>query len=434
MEKPYAEVQFIETKKTLESSRTEINKFLKDKTLDEQDRVRLTRVLQLTERYQPDRKFEDEKISWWKKYLESAYRSLPSFKRSQKSIENISEKSYLLAEKTISSLRDLRHIDFQLNEKNQFSEEKILNQNRPTEIKSKETLDTSLTLEYEKKNWGVERICLDGIQNHLPSDSKGEHVWVRCLVNDNWISLAEAKQKKNKIEAVRFVDDGVGFDVKNLILLYSTKAGEKESVGQFGEGIKMIAAAALREGLDLEMESQDWRARPTTKEVKIYDTRNKKDQVIRQLSFQVEHFDGDPMIGSRTTFWKPSKLFLDELMQIDKRVLVLRKNYRPAFIGKNGEIVDREPNRLFVKGIYIGDKNTLFSYNFEDMETNRDRNSVIHEDLEKRIIKIVQEISDKQLIKTILRKGILEPDAIESHCYNIEIEHPKACSPVLDWQ
>jgi hypothetical protein len=61
MEKSYFEAQFSETKKSLESSRAEINEFLKQKTLDERDRVRLTRVLQLVERYQPER--EDEKYA-----------------------------------------------------------------------------------------------------------------------------------------------------------------------------------------------------------------------------------------------------------------------------------------------------------------------------------------------------------------------------------
>ena len=424
MEKPHFEAKFTETKKTLESSRAEINEFLKNETLDERDRVRLTRVLQLAERYQPKREVEEEKVSRWKSYLESAYRFLPSRRKSQKPIENISARSYLLAEKTIASLRDLRHLDFQLEQESGFSEEEILNQERPSEVKTEETLDTSLTLEYEKKNWGVERICLDGVQNHLPSDSKGEHVWVRCLVGGKWVSLVEAKQKKDEIEAVRFADDGVGFDVKNLSLLYSTKAGEKESRGQFGEGMKMMAAAALREDLEPEMESQDWRAKPIPKEVKIFDTRHQKEQVVQQLSFQVDHLAGEPMIGSRTTFHKPTEAFVDELMQIEKKVLALRENYRPAFVGSTGEIVDRESGSLFVKGLYVTGKKTLFSYNFEDVETNRDRNTIVSEGLERRIAQIVREISDKRLVKTMLQKSILQPDAVESSYYNLEAEHP----------
>ncbi len=423
MEKPHFEAQFGQTKKTLESSRAQINEFLKQETLADRDRVRLTRVLQLTERYQPQRDVEDPKINKWKSYLETAYRFLPKRKKQQKPIENISANSYLLAEKTIASLRDLQHIDFQLGQESGFSEEEILNQERSSEVSSEETLDTSLTLEYEKKNWGVERVCLDGVQNHLPSDSKGEHVWVRCLVGGKWVSIAEAKQQKDKIEAVRFADDGVGFDVKNLALLYSTKAGEGESRGQFGEGMKMMAAAALREGLEPEMESQNWRATPTPKEVKIFDTRNNKEQIVQQLSFQVDHLAGDPMIGSRTTFHKPSESFIEELMQIEKKVLDLRENYRPVFVGSTGEIADREPGGLYVKGIQVSNAKTLFSYNFDDVETNRDRNSIISQGLEKRIFTIIEEISDKRLVKTLLQKSIVQPDAIECSYSWYEAKH-----------
>jgi len=424
--KSQIEARFTETKKTLESSQKEINEFLKKELLDESDRVRLTRVLQLVERYKPQREVAEPKINKWLSYLETVYRFLPGRRKSKKTIdaENISARSYLLAEKTIASLRTLRHLDFQLKQESGFSEEEILNQERPTEVVAREILDTSLTLEYEKKNWGVERICLDGIQNHLPSDSKGENVWIRCLVDGSWVSLDEARQKKDKIEAVRFIDDGVGFDVRCLALLYSTKVGERESRGQFGEGIKMMAAAALREGLELEMESQNWRAKPIIKEVEIFDTRHQKKQKVEQLAFQVEYLKGEKMIGSRTTFYKPTKAFIDELMQIEKKVLALRDNYRPAFVGSEGEIVDRESGNIFVKGIYVTNKKTLFSYNFEDAETNRDRNVVVSEDLEKRIAKIVGELSDKRLIKTLLKKSILEEDAIESSYIYIEPKHP----------
>lgn len=424
MEKPRLEAQFAEQKKTLESSRAEINQFLRQETLDERDRVRLTRVLQLVERYQPAREIAIPKANQWWNYLESVYRFLPARRKSQKTFDHATARSYLLAEKTIASLRDLRHLNFQLEHESGFSEKEILNQERSAEVVREETLETSLTLEYEKKNWGVERICLDGIQNHLPSDSKGEHAWVRCLVGDKWVSLAEARQKKDKIKAVRFADDGVGFDVKNLALLYSTKANETESAGQFGEGIKMMAAAALREGLEPEIESQDWKAKPTPKEVKIYDTRHQKEQTVQQLSFQVQRLGGKPMIGSRTTFWKPTEALIDELMQIEKKVLALRENYRPLFVGQSGEVVDRESGYLFVKGIYVTKKKTLFSYNFEDVETSRDRNVIVSEGLERKILQIVKEFSDKRLVKTMLQKSILEPDAVECTYYNLEVQYP----------
>lgn len=76
---------------------------------------------------------------------------------------------------------------------------------------------------------------MDGVQNHLPSDSGGTKVWVQFLINNKRVSLEEAKLNKKNIQSIRFVDDGVGFDVQNLILLWSSKSQESESRGQFGE-------------------------------------------------------------------------------------------------------------------------------------------------------------------------------------------------------
>ena len=421
------EARFAGKREMLESSREKIKEFLEQKTLGERDRVRLTRVLQLVDRYKPEREIQESRVDQWKKYLESVFRFLPSREKTQQplDLEKMSAQSYLLAEKTIASLRDLRRIDSIIEKETNFSEEWILHQERSGSVERKEVLDTSLTLEYEKRNWGVERICLDGIQNHLPSDSKGEHVWVQCLVDGEWVTLDEAKRWKGGIKAVRFVDDGVGFDVKNLTLLYSTKTEEEESSGQFGEGIKMMAAAALREGLEPEMESQTWRAKPIPKKVNLYDTRNEKKQDVQQLSFRVDHLSGESMIGSRTTFHRPTENFVNELLQIEDKVLALRENCRPVFVGSTGDIVNYESGGLFVKGVYVTEKNTLFSYNLKDVETNRDRNAVVSEGVEQKIAQIMKEISDKKIIKTMLQKSILEPEAIESFYYShLEAEHP----------
>ncbi len=425
MGKSSFEGAFRRNEKELKSSKNEISDFLKEESLSERERIRLTRVLQIVDRFQPERTLKERRIDVWRGYLETVFRSLPGRKKERKPIDNADSRSYLLAEKTIASLRDLRDVDFRFDQDSDFSEDAVLNQVRSSEVKSEEVLDTSITLEYEKKNWGVERICLDGIQNHLPSDSKGEHVWVRCLVDGNWVPLEVARQDKKKIQAVRFADDGVGFDVKNLSLLYSTKANESESRGQFGEGMKMMAAAALREKLQPEMESQDWRAKPVAKGISINDTRNRKNQDVEQLSFNVQHLEGEPMIGSRTTFWRPSPAFLEEVMRIEEKVLALRRNYTPAFVGTNGEIVDRKGGDVFVKGIRVASHNTLLSYNFENVETNRDRNVVVSHRLDERIMSVVAEISDKRLIKTLLQKSILNIGAVESeYGYGIYPAHP----------
>ena len=433
MERRGFEAQYAATKKAVDRAKREAKDLAQHESLAERDRLRLTRVLQLVERYQPQRVPETlEAQGKWRGILSSLYRLLPGTREKRleerslpkaTSPEAVSARSYLLSEQLVVVLRSLRHLDKVLAKEMEFFSEEVLDQKRPDETRLEEEVDTSLTLDYERKNWGVERICLDGVQNHLPTDSKGEKVWVRCLVDGQWVGLDVARLNVAKIKAVRFIDAGVGFDVITLSLLYSTKADEPESRGQFGEGMKMMVAAALREGLDPELESQDWRARPFAKKVSLQNTRSGRKQTVQQLAYNVQYLEGHPMFGSRTTFWKPTEGFVNEVLQMETKVLALCGNYHPLFVGQGAQIVDREPGNIFVKGIFIRHERALLSYNLDDVETNRDRNTIVNVSVENRISKLLSELSDKRVVKTLLKKAQLDPEAVESNACYVDPAH-----------
>jgi len=216
MEKPNLEAAFFEAKKDLQRSKQEMEEFLRRQELTDSDRVRLTRVLQLIERYQPERSEGPSQPTAWLNLLESLYRLMPSRSVSTPEasapLDKPSSRSFLSAEEAIKKLRELRHLDSRLLHDDAFEEDRVLNQDRSRKVTKQELVETSLTLDYQKKHWGMERICLDGIQNHLPSDSKGQHVWVQCMVGGKWVSLLEARKTPEKIEQARFIDDGVGFE------------------------------------------------------------------------------------------------------------------------------------------------------------------------------------------------------------------------------
>lgn len=410
------ESQYAGQDQQLDDYKKKIQKKLENKSeINEQDKIRLTRVLQLLEKYKPTRKIDESQKSLFDS-LKSLYRFLPKRKTKE---DDKNSNPYLLAEETVEALRNLRHYDYYLNENSGdlFDKSKVFDQQMSEKIISNEVLDTSLTLEYEKKNWGVDRICLDGIQNHLKTDSCGTGTWVQCLVDEQWVSVNEAKNNKEKIESVRFIDDGVGFDVKNLVLFWSTKSQEKDSKGQFGEGMKMVAAASLREGLDMEMQSQNWSARPFGKKIDVQNTRKNTTEKVEQLAFDVNHYDQDNIIGSRTIFHQPSKKFIDEVLKIEDKVLELEEKYSPLFVGKRGQIVRKTEGDIFVKGIFVKNENTLFSYNFDDVETNRDRNSIVNERIDSRVSSIIEELNDKHLIKTLLQKSLDNHNALECSYY-----------------
>ncbi len=128
-------------------------------------------------------------------------------------------------------------------------------------------IETSVTLQYQADQWSTERIALDGVQNHLPTDSGGSRVDIDLLVNGTWTPYARSTSiSPTQVEAIRFADDGRGYSCDLLGVFHSSKAGDTKSVGQFGEGVKMLSAACVREGIDLELRSRDWSAIPTIHE------------------------------------------------------------------------------------------------------------------------------------------------------------------------
>lgn len=413
------------------TEKIEKNLQLRERELVEQDRLRLTRVLQILDKYKPDVRLFPPKEKKLIEILKDLYRLLPSRKRKKDVIEEKpKDNPYLLAEEAIESLRKLRELDFEIKNFSDESleESKVLRQEVSGDVLSSEILDTSLTLEYEKKNWGLDRICLDGIQNHLKTDSGGQNVWAQCLIGGNWVSVAEAQSQKDKIKKIRFVDDGVGFDVKNLVLFWSTKSDEEGSRGQFGEGLKMVAASSVRENLDMELQSQDWSAKPFGKEIEVNNTRKNTTQKVSQLAFKVNHHKQEKTIGSKTIFHKPTEDFIEQVLTLNDKVLELKKGYKPLFryLGPNegGDIVNKEEGNIFVKGIFVKKENTLFSYDFNNVETNRDRNAIVNTDINQNIENILTELNDKNLIKTLLQKSLENRNALECTRYYLRPKYP----------
>ncbi|HIH12608.1 MAG: hypothetical protein QT02_C0006G0031 [archaeon GW2011_AR9] len=70
-----------------------------------------------------------------------------------------------------------------------------------TEIKTYR-IETSLTTDYRKERWGLERIVLDGISNHLPADSKGTTVSVKFKQDGAYVDMKQYDSTKSVEEIV----------------------------------------------------------------------------------------------------------------------------------------------------------------------------------------------------------------------------------------
>ncbi|HOW29005.1 MAG TPA: M3 family metallopeptidase, partial [Elusimicrobiota bacterium] len=300
--------------------------------------------------------------------------------------------------------------------------------------------------------WGIQRIVLDGIQNHLPADSGAENAFVEFSVDgETWLDLQRiADYTDDQIKSVRFRDDSRdGYDFSMLEFFHSSKmrrlnqlreglstmraqlkslgadrpASERsalekaiglqegeirkaeEAAGAFGEGLKMLSTAALREDLDLELQSRDWKATPVAKEERINKDRP-NETVVKRLSYKMVHRgDGNSIRGSKTTFKKPTPAFLAEVRNIPERILYFNRSYRPVDVTSRGEIKSLDKAEIFLKGIYIpsdAKRFMIFGYNFADLPTSRDRDMIKMEDLMDAVGDILAETRSREAIQKVI--------------------------------
>jgi hypothetical protein len=252
--------------------------------ISEADYIRLTRTTQLAERYLPRRELisdNDKKMSIKQQIfvkLVDAYRNMKikfNLIKSPPKLKKVSS-SYLISEELVKSLRKLRHYDYILRNTMGESEQelqKILETSLSGELIRERQEGPGILDDYRQDSWGVDRICLDGIQNHLPNDAKGTTCWLQFEINGKWVEAEEAKLTPEKITRVRFADDGVGFTPENLLYLHSTKGKEATSVGQFGEGMKLASMASINLGLGMEFQSRNWAALAGGEKRKLINTR-----------------------------------------------------------------------------------------------------------------------------------------------------------------
>lgn len=259
--------------------------------------------------------------------------------------------------------------------------------------------------DYRQGSWGIERICLDGFQNHLPADSKGTQCYLHFKVGNKWVDVDTARLHRDKITEVRFSDNGVGFTADNLFYLHSTKTSEDSSAGQFGEGMKLASIAAVNLGLGLEFQSRNWTAFATSEEKKIINTRNNDEAESRKkLVYDVSIYDGEPIVGSRTIFHTPTPEFIDYALSLPEKVMQIGGIGNVAS-SKETEILDLpEGGKAFVKGIYLKDFKSFFSYNFRNANVNPDRNDFHQFKDDEHIAKVIGTLEDPDLIEKFIIK------------------------------
>lgn len=307
----------------------------------------------------------------------------------------------------------------------------------------------SPTTEYRREAWGIERIVLDAISNHLPHDSGGTNVSVKLKQEGTYVDLKSADPEK-PVEEIVFEDDGRGYDAMLLSVLHTTKSGNPLAVGQFGEGLKLVATAALREGVQLEYRSRNWVATPFAEEEEI------AEEKVGKLFFRITE-NGESIKGSRTVFYHPSPELVAEVLKLPQKVLAFCDVYKevysqsdnidytdrfltdggiqmqvflasvkrsdlgtnmlksylantPATLpwkGYNSRMIEVQAPKqsLYVKGVKVEDIDALFSYDLAIRGISPDRKHADKEEVLDKVTSLLLGCSNTDVIAKVLQKA-----------------------------
>jgi len=247
-------------------------------------------------------------------------------------------------------------------------------------------MDTAVSLDYRQAAWSFDRILLDGVQNHLKTDSGATEIHAEFQVKGEgaWRDISEVDGYTNEqISSIRLRDDGHGYDYHLLGILHSTKTATAQTAGGWGEGLKMLSAAVLREGMGMRLKSREWEAEAGTTN-QYYTDANEKSVKVETLVYKMKLFH-EREKGSATIFYNLKPELIDLFRSLKKKVLSLDPKYNPVSKTSDGEIVSLDSKTLFVQGLEFsdilhGNHGALMAYNFigiQDIVTSPDRN-VLH--------------------------------------------------------
>lgn len=269
-----------------------------------------------------------------------------------------------------------------------------------------QTLRTGIDISYGEDRWDEPvRVFQDIVQNHLDAGENGKFELFFEVMNGGQSSwkTAEQVEEEDTITGFRVSDEGEGYSPKHLETLGKTGKHGLFTAGKYGEGLKMLAAAAVRNGMKIEFCSitdtasgrTGWRAEGTSKQEQFLHKGDiKKGQ---RLCFNVSRRDGQNEWTSSTTIRLPDspsieqKSLWNEWLQIihplsgqegyrglARYILPLRED-RTGIIDLGFiKILLDEPGVIYENGLHVGKtyESYVCGYDVPEVCNTRERNSV----------------------------------------------------------
>jgi hypothetical protein len=196
-------------------------------------------------------------------------------------------------------------------------------------------------------------------------------------------------------------NEGTTLDPSVLLMGQTTKYGNSEMIGQFGEGLKLACLALLRQGCTIKIITGDESWTPS---IEASENFGGKDVLVfrthkRQTHENAVRFEIDGISKTEWAEWKNDFLFLNKMtpeqrVQTSDGALLLGK----AYVG-----------RIYLKGTFVEyDEAFAFGYDLSNGEVDRDRKMVDRYDLRRytRLIWTNAVATRPDLIKDFI--GLLE--------------------------
>ena len=304
---------------------------------------------------------------------------------------------------------------------------------------------TAIPIEYGQDEWDNPiRVFQDIVQNHIDASESGRGVELSYEVERSGQHMVVRESDmllEDKISGLTIRDNGSGYYPNDIATMGASSKKSPLFAGKYGEGQKMVAAAALRSGLDLSYEStvqngsapQGWKAQAVSQPRMVVLGGN---EVKKELvAFDVAPVDIPTGIGSATTLRLPPTVSDVQREQWDKWVSIVdprqkdkngngglaryvRQLRKPGservhtvgsisvLLGEQGAVYE---NGLRINPQAEGSRSLSFGYDVPEIVTTRERNSYNSNRLSQYIGHAFAHTTDAAVVEEILRK-VAKPD------------------------
>ncbi|CEQ01598.1 Uncharacterised protein [[Clostridium] sordellii] len=211
----------------------------------------------------------------------------------------------------------------------------------------KQKFELSLTSGYAN-TWGVQESLRELIQNAIDQEKQ---------VEDNDMSIEYDGNNKLIISNKNSV-----LQKKTLLLGYTSKENDEDTIGQFGEGYKIALLVLTRLGYNVTIYNYGKREVWTSKLVK---SRRYEGEKVLTIYVETEHIW--KKIPNNNLTIEIEGINIDIYKELIQRCLHLQSTYKKNLLkSKYGNILldDKFKGKLFVNGLFIGDNDEL-SYGYD---------------------------------------------------------------------